>query len=159
MQSGEKILVTGGLGYIGSHTVVELIQAGHDVVIIDNLYNAKPSCLERIKQITGREHIDYVNADMTNFDTLDSLFATYKPTSVIHFAAYKAVAESVHKPLEYYYNNLLSTINLLRAMQKHKCKLIVFSSSACVYGDNPACKEEDQGVPTNPYGMTKVMNE
>lgn len=155
----KKILVTGGLGYIGSHTVVELIADGYEVVIVDNLYNAKIQCLERLKKITGRDHIDFEQVDLTDADRLDEVFNKYKPNGVIHFAAYKAVGESVHKPLEYYYNNLGGTINLMKTMRKHQCNVLVFSSSACVYGDNPACKETDSGTPTNPYGMTKSMNE
>jgi UDP-glucose 4-epimerase len=151
--------VTGGLGYIGSHTVVELIQEGYDVVIIDNLYNSKMKCLDRIKQITNKDEIAFENIDLTSEADLDKVFDKYKPQAVIHFAAYKAVGESVSKPLEYYYNNLCGTINLLKVMRKYNCNVIVFSSSACVYGDNPSCKEEDTGTPTNPYGMTKSMNE
>lgn len=96
---------------------------------------------------------------MTNFEELDKIFDKHQPHGVIHFAAFKAVGESVQKPLEYYHNNISGTINLMRTMTKHQCNVLVFSSSACVYGDNPACKEEDKGTPTNPYGMTKSMNE
>jgi len=157
---GERILVTGGLGYIGSHTVVELIAEGYDVLIIDNLYNSKINCLKRLEKITGKASIPFREVDLRNTEQLDSVFAEYKPTAVIHFAAMKAVGESVTKPLEYYDNNLIGTLNLLRVMQKHNCNKIVFSSSACVYGDgNPRCVETDSGTPTNPYGMTKTMIE
>ncbi len=131
----ERILVTGGLGYIGSHTVVELINEGYDVLIIDNLYNSKMQCLDRLKQITGKSSIPFENVDLKDYETLDNTFASYKPTAVIHFAAMKAVGESVSKPLEYYDNNLIGTINLLKVMKTHDCKKIVFSSSACVYGE------------------------
>ena len=128
-------MVTGGLGYIGSHTAVELISEGYDVLLLDNLYNSKMKCLERLKQITGKEDIKFVNADLKNYEEVDKVISEYKPTGVIHFAALKAVGESVSKPLEYYDNNLCGTINLLRVMQKHKVNKVVFSSSACVYGD------------------------
>ena len=127
--------MTGGLGYIGSHTAVELINEGYDILLLDNLYNSKMKCLERLRQITGREEIKFVNADLKNYEEVDKVISEYKPTGVIHFAALKAVGESVSKPLEYYDNNLCGTINLLRVMQKHKVNKIVFSSSACVYGD------------------------
>jgi UDP-glucose 4-epimerase len=127
--------VTGGLGYIGSHTAVELINEGYDILLLDNLYNSKMKCLERLKQITGKEEIKFVNADLKNYEDVDKVSAEYQPSGVIHFAALKAVGESVSKPLEYYDNNLCGTINLLRVMQKHKVNKIVFSSSACVYGD------------------------
>jgi len=158
-KSGKKILVTGGMGYIGSHTVVELISEGYDVVIVDNLYNSKMKCMERLCEITGKSSFDFENVDLTISDELDKVFEKHKPSAVIHFAAYKAVGESVQKPLEYYYNNLCSTLVLMKLMRKHNCNVIVYSSSACVYGDNPECKEEDSGIPTNPYGMTKTMNE
>ena len=146
-------MVTGGIGYIGSHTVVGLINEGYDVLILDNLYNSKMNCLERLKKITGQQEIKFVNADLKKFEEVDQIFESYKPTAVIHFAALKAVGESVAKPLEYYDNNISGTINLLRVMQKHKCNKIVFSSSACVYGDGKdKCVEEDSGIPTNPYG-------
>ena len=131
------VLVTGGLGYIGSHTVVELIAEGYDVVIVDNLYNSNMKCLDRIKQITKKDDIPFENVDIKNYEAMDKLFQQYKPTSVIHFAAYKAVGESVSKPLEYYDNNVSGTISLLRIMDKYQCRVFVFSSSACVYGENP----------------------
>lgn len=108
--------MTGGLGYIGSHTAVELINEGYDILLLDNLYNSKMKCLERLKQITGKEEIKFVNADLKNYEEVDKVIAEYKPTGVIHFAALKAVGESVSKPLEYYDNNLCGTINLLRVM-------------------------------------------
>ena len=108
--------MTGGLGYIGSHTVVELIQDGYDVLILDNLYNSKLKCLDRLKQITGKQDIQYVNADLKQIEEIDQVFTQFKPTAVIHFAGYKAVGESVSKPLEYYDNNIAGTINLLKVM-------------------------------------------
>lgn len=148
-----RILLTGGLGYIGSHTAVELLNEGYDVVIIDNLYNSKMKCLDRIKQITGKEGIPFEKVDLKNIEQVDKVFADYKPTTVIHFAAMKAVGESVSKPLEYYDNNVSGTINLLRVMQTHNSNKFIFSSSACVYGDgHEKCVESDSGVPTNPYG-------
>ena len=104
-------------------------------MIIDNLYNSKMKCLERLKEITGKQQIKFAHVDLKNYEETEKVIAEYKPTGVIHFAALKAVGESVSKPLEYYDNNLCGTINLLRAMQKHKVNKIVFSSSACVYGD------------------------
>ena len=140
--------------------MVELIQEGYDVLILDNLYNSKLKCLDRLKQITGKQDIQYVNADLKKIEEVDQIFAQFKPTAVIHFAGFKAVGESVSKPLEYYDNNIAGTINLLKVMQKFKCNKIVFSSSACVYGDGKQiCVEEDSGVPTNPYGQTKAMIE
>ena len=127
--------MTGGLGYIGSHTVVELLAEGYDILILDNLYNSKINCLQRLIKITGKQDIAFINADLKNYEEVDKIFSEYKPTSVIHFAGMKAVGESVSKPLQYYDNNVSGTINLLRIMDKHKCNKIVFSSSACVYGD------------------------
>ena len=110
-------------------------------------------CLERLKKITGKQDIPFVKADLKNYEDIDKVFTEYKPTGVIHFAALKAVGESVQKPLEYYDNNISGTLNLLKVMDKHKCNKVVFSSSACVYGDGHSnCVEEDTGYPTNPYG-------
>jgi UDP-glucose 4-epimerase len=130
-------------------------------LITDNLYNSKIKCLDRLKQITQKkDDIPFESADLKNIDDLRKVFAKYQPTSVIHFAAMKAVGESVSKPLEYYDNNVGGTINLLRVMQEFKCHKIIFSSSACVYGDGkPRCVETDCGIPTNPYGTTKTMIE
>ena len=147
------ILVTGGTGFIGSHTVVELIQAGKEVVIVDNFSNSKPEVLNRIEKITGTRPTFY-EADLLDKPAIDQIFDEQKIDAVIHFAGLKAVGESVHKPLEYYHNNCQS-------MREHGCKRMVFSSSATVYGmNNPVPFKE--GMPTsatNPYGYTKVMNE
>ena len=156
-----KILVTGGLGFIGSHTVVELLDNGYEVVVIDALYNSSIDVADKIKTITGKEFKLYVE-DVCNLEKLDEIFSIEKPDAVIHFAAYKAVGESVSKPIMYYRNNLVSTLNLCEVMQKYNCKKIVFSSSATVYGDPevlPITEECKVGGVTNPYGSTKLMNE
>ena len=156
-----NILVTGGTGYIGSHTCVELIQAGHEVVIFDNLSNSKKETLDRIEEITGKKPIFYL-ADMCDKDALEKIFTEQKIDAVIHFAGLKAVGESVAKPLEYYSNNLCGTLNLLSVMKAHGVKNIVFSSSATVYGDPaviPISEELPLGQTTNPYGETKKMQE
>lgn len=157
-----KILVTGGTGYIGSHTVVELLQAGHDVEIIDNLSNSKVGVLDKIEMITGVRP-KFQKADLLDVEAIDAIMSSGFD-AVMHFAGLKAVAESVEKPLLYYENNIGGTINLLNAMQKYGVKKIVFSSSATVYGepkDEGACSEEmptGRGI-TNPYGRTKYMIE
>lgn len=156
-----KILVTGGAGYIGSHTVVELQNAGHDVVVIDNLSNSKEIALQRVSEITGKP-IDFHNIDIRDFNALDKLLDKYTFDCCIHFAGLKAVGESVQKPLEYYDNNVGGTITLLRALDKHNCKNIIFSSSACVYGNPkiiPITEECPNGTCTNPYGQTKHVIE
>ena len=156
-----KILVTGGTGYIGSHTVVELQNAGHDVVVIDNLSNSNMLSLSRVAEITGKK-VDFYETDIRDFNAIDSLLDKYKFDCCIHFAGLKAVGESVQKPLEYYDNNVCGTVNLLRALNKHNCKNIIFSSSACVYGDPeiiPITEECPKGKCTNPYGQTKSMIE
>lgn len=154
------ILVTGGTGFIGSHTVVELIQAGKEVVIVDNFSNSKPEVLNRIEKITGTRPTFY-EADLLDKPAIDQIFDEQKIDAVIHFAGLKAVGESVHKPLEYYHNNITGTLMLCQSMREHGCKKIVFSSSATVYGmNNPVPFKE--GMPTsatNPYGYTKVMIE
>ena len=154
------ILVTGGAGFIGSHTVVELIQAGKEVVIVDNFSNSKPEVLNRIEKITGTRPTFY-EADLLDKPAIDQIFDEQKIDAVIHFAGLKAVGESVHKPLEYYHNNITGTLMLCQSMREHGCKRIVFSSSATVYGmNNPVPFKE--GMPTsatNPYGYTKVMIE
>lgn len=155
------ILVTGGTGYIGSHTCVELIQAGHNVIALDNLYNSKKVVLNRIEEITGVMPKFY-QTDVLDKDGLNRVFAENKIDAVIHFAGYKAVGESVEKPLEYYENNVTGALNLYDAMRKAGCKTIVFSSSATVYGNPEKCPiTEDMkiGGTTNPYGTSKVMNE
>lgn len=155
-----KILVTGGTGFIGSHTCVELIKAGYDVVIMDNLSNSKVGTVDRIAQITGKKPVFY-QTDIRDFFGTDRIFKEHKIDAVIHFAGLKAVGESVQKPWEYYENNINGTLVLLDAMRKNDCKNIVFSSSATVYGlDNVAPYTEDMRTSaTNPYGYTKVMIE
>ncbi len=157
-----KILLTGGTGYIGSHTAVELIEAGHEVEIIDNLFNSKITVLDSIEAITGTKPKFY-QVDLLNKANLDIIIKNGHYDAIMHFAGLKAVAESVEKPLKYYENNIDSTINLLESMQKHDVKKIIFSSSATVYGDHDGIKltEEMQagiGI-TNPYGETKFMIE
>ncbi len=155
-----KILVTGGAGYIGSHTVAELLSAGYDVIVIDNLSNSSQESLRRVKEITGKE-VEFRQADVRDSAVLDEIFATSTIDAVIHFAGLKAVGESVAKPLMYYQNNLDSTMVLLEQMDKHNVKKLVFSSSATVYGD-PATLPITEDMPrsaTNPYGQTKLMIE
>ena len=155
-------LVTGGAGYIGSHTLIELINNNFEVVVIDNLANSSRESLRRVEQITGHE-IPFIEADVRDQSALDDIFTTYSIDSVIHFAGLKAVGESVAKPLEYYDNNLVSTMTLLEAMRKHSVKQLVFSSSATVYGspsELPLRETSTVGVGlTNPYGKTKYMIE
>ncbi|MBQ6110364.1 MAG: UDP-glucose 4-epimerase GalE [Alphaproteobacteria bacterium] len=156
-----KILVTGGAGYIGSHTVVELQNTGHNVVVIDNLSNSKEIALQRVSQITNKP-IDFYNIDIRDFNALDKLLDKYSFDCCIHFAGLKAVGESVQKPLDYYDNNVGGTVTLLRALNKHNCKNIIFSSSACVYGNPkiiPITEECPKGLCTNPYGQTKHIIE
>ena len=155
-----KILLTGGAGFIGSHTYIELFNAGHEAVIVDNFYNASPRVLERLEAITGKPVVCY-NVDVCDAEALDKVFCEHQFDAVIHFAGYKAVGESVAKPLEYYHNNLESTIVLCNVMRKHGVKRIVFSSSATVYGMSdtmPLVETMPTGC-TNPYGWTKYMNE
>ena len=155
-------LVTGGAGYIGSHTLIELINNNFEVVVIDNLANSSRESLRRVEQITGHE-IPFIEADVRDRSVLDDIFTTYSIDSVIHFAGLKAVGESVAKPLEYYDNNLVSTMTLLEAMREHNVKQLVFSSSATVYGspsELPLRETSTVGVGlTNPYGKTKYMIE
>ena len=154
------ILVTGGAGFIGSHTCVELLEAGYDVVIMDNFCNSKPEALNRIKQITGKD-FKFYETDMLDYEGTSKIFKENKIDAVIHFAGLKAVGESCAKPVEYYYNNISGTINLIRAMRENGCKRMVFSSSATVYGmNNPIPYVETMPTSaTNPYGYTKVMIE
>ena len=155
------ILCTGGAGFIGSHTCVELINAGYDVVIADNLYNASEVVVERIARITGKQPAFY-RIDVTDREALDRLFSQERIDAVIHFAGYKAVGESVEKPLEYYANNLDATLVLCDVMRTHGCRKIVFSSSATVYGDPaeiPITEQCPMGERTNPYGESKAMQE
>ena len=157
----KTVLVTGGTGYIGSHTVVSLIQNGYDVVIVDNLYNSNKAVLKRIETITGVLPKFY-QIDILDREGLDRVFAENSIDAVIHFAGYKAVGESVAKPLLYYENNITGSLNLYAAMAKAGCKTIVFSSSATVYGNPEKCpitEDSKVGGTTNPYGTSKLMNE
>ena len=156
------ILVSGGAGYIGSHTCIELLNAGFDIVVADNYYNASPVVLDRVKQITGKDFRFY-QADMTKHEDVEKIFTECPDiTAVIQFAAYKAVGESVSKPIEYYYNNLNCTLVILDVMRHHDCHNFVFSSSATVYGDPasvPITEDFPVGATTNPYGTTKAFTE
>ena len=154
-----RILVTGGAGYIGSHTCVELLNAGYDVVVVDNLYNASEKALERVEEITGKKVVFY-NADIRDKEAMNDIFDKEKVDAVIHFAGLKAVGESVVKPIEYYENNIAGTLNLCDAMRNHGVKNIIFSSSATVYGDPafiPITEECPKGTCTNPYGHSSVI--
>ena len=155
-----KILVTGGAGFIGSHTCVEFLESGYEVVVLDNLSNSKEESLRRVEQITGKK-ITFYKADMRDAAAMKQIFAENEIDAVVHFAGLKAVGESVEKPLEYYENNLNGTFVLLAAMREAGCKRFVFSSSATVYGmHNPVPYVEDMPTSaTNPYGYTKVMIE
>lgn len=155
------ILVTGGAGYIGSHTTVELLNAGYDVVIVDNFYNCKKDSLDRIRALTTKGFTFY-NCDIRNAEGMDRIFKEQKIDAVIHFAGLKAVGESCQKPIEYFDNNVNGTLVLADVMRKNNCKKIVFSSSATVYGmNNPSPLKEEMpiGGVTNPYGRTKLMIE
>lgn len=155
------VLVTGGLGYIGSHTVIELIEEGFEPIVIDNLSNSKLEVKDKIERITGKKLKVYIE-DVCNEESLDKIMTENNITDVIHFAGYKAVGESVAKPIMYYENNLLSTISLLKQMKKHHVKNIIFSSSATVYGQPeklPITEDSKVGGTTNPYGTTKLMIE
>lgn len=155
-----KILVTGGTGFIGSHTCVELLANGYEIVIADNLSNSKEAVVGRIEKISGKK-VTFRNVDVCDYDALSEVFKENNIDAVIHFAGFKAVGESVQKPLEYYTNNLNGTFVLLKVMREYNCKKIVFSSSATVYGmNNKAPYTEDMPTSaTNPYGYTKVMIE
>ncbi len=155
------ILVTGGAGYIGSHTCIELIKAGYDVVVLDNLSNSSEKSLERVAQITGKQ-VPFYKVDILDKDGMNQVFEKENIDSVIHFAGLKAVGESVAKPLEYYHNNITGTLLLCDVMRRHQVKNIIFSSSATVYGDPafvPITEECPKGEITNPYGQTKSMLE
>lgn len=155
------ILCTGGAGYIGSHTCVELLNSGYDVVVLDNLSNSSEEALKRVEQITGRS-VRFYKADILDRGALDKVFSENEIDAVIHFAGLKAVGESVEKPLEYYQNNISGTLNLCDVMRSHGVKSIIFSSSATVYGDPefiPITEDCPKGSPTNPYGWTKSMLE
>jgi len=154
------VLVTGGAGYIGSHTSLQLLEAGYDIVLFDNLSNSNEASISRLRQLSGVS-IPFVKGDILNKEDLNAVFSQYEITSVIHFAGLKAVGESTEKPLLYYNNNVTGSLNLLESMAHHGVKAIVFSSSATVYGD-PASVPIQEGFPlsaTNPYGQTKLMIE
>ena len=155
-----KILVTGGLGYIGSHTCCELLNKDYDIVVVDNLSNSKIEVLDKIKKITGKTFSFYLE-DVCDEDALEKIFCENKIDAVIHFAAYKSVGESVEFPIAYYENNLGTTLKLCKVMQKYNCNKFVFSSSATVYGvpKSLPIKEDFPLSTTNPYGTTKLMNE
>ena len=157
-----SILVTGGAGYIGSHTCVELVEAGYDIVVADNLSNSCEEAVHRVEHIVGKS-IPFVKAELTHADEVEELFERFGDIdAVIHFAGLKAVGESVAKPLEYYYNNLTCTLEVLKAMRRHNVKNFVFSSSATVYGDPervPISEDFPTGGTTNPYGTTKLFQE
>ncbi len=155
-----KILVTGGLGFIGSHTCVSLLEENYEVVVVDKLSNSDISVIDKIKKITNK-NLKFYQADVCNEEELDKIFSNEKIDAVIHFAAYKAVGESVEKPILYYENNLISTIKLCKIMKKHHCNKLVYSSSATVYGSPKELpiKEDFPLSTTNPYGTTKLMTE
>lgn len=156
-----RILVSGGAGYIGSHTCLQLLEQGHEVVVFDNLCNSSEESLKRVRQITGKE-LTFYKADMLDAPAIHAIFDKEQIDAVIHFAGLKAVGESVAKPLEYYHNNITGTLILCDAMRKHGVKKIIFSSSATVYGDPafiPITEECPKGKCTNPYGQTKSMLE
>lgn len=156
-----SVLVTGGAGFIGSHTVVELQNAGYDVVVVDNLSNSSERSLERVGTITGK-NVTFYKADILDREALETIFEEEEISACIHFAGLKAVGESVAKPWEYYQNNIAGTLTLVDVMRKHNCRNIIFSSSATVYGDPaiiPITEECPKGACTNPYGWTKSMLE
>ncbi len=155
-----KILVTGGAGYIGSHTCVEILNEGHSVVVLDNLSNSSVKAVNMVESITGKP-IHFIQADLLDRSAIDEILGTQEIDAVIHFAGLKAVGESVEQPLWYYHNNITGTLHLLDSMVKHEVKTLVFSSSATVYGD-PDSVPIDENFPTratNPYGQTKLMIE
>ena len=156
-----KILVTGGAGFIGSHTLIELVEAGHTPVVVDNLSNSSPKAIERVEKIVGKT-IPFYNVDIRDREGLEKVFAENTFDCCIHFAGLKAVGESVQKPWEYYENNIGGTLVLVDVMRKHGCKNIIFSSSATVYGapeTMPITEDCPKGTVTNPYGQTKSMLE
>lgn len=155
------ILLPGGAGYIGSHTAVELLKRGKEIVILDNFSNSKPEVLDKIKQITGKD-FKFYELDYTNKEEVEKVFKENNIEAVINFAGYKAVGESVRKPIEYYTNNICGALTLLDVMRKYNCKKFIFSSSATVYGDPevvPITEECKVGGTTNPYGTTKLFIE
>ena len=152
------ILLTGGLGYIGSHTAVELLNRNNQIIIVDDLSNSKIETVDKIKKITGKD-FKFIKADLKDFSLVEKIFAENKISAVVHFAGYKAVGESVKIPISYYENNLGSTLNLLKCMEKFNVNNFVFSSSATVYGTNEIMplKEDFPTGATNPYGRTKLF--
>jgi len=157
----KKVLITGGAGYIGTHTIIELAKADYEFVVYDNLSNSSKEALKRVEHIIDKK-INFIKGDIRDKEKLREVFSLYKIDSVIHFAGLKAVGESVAEPIKYYDNNVAGTITLLKAMQKSGCKKIVFSSSATVYGDpvsNPIDESFEVGGTTNPYGTSKLMIE
>lgn len=156
-----KVLLTGGAGYIGSHTIVEMDKAGHEVVVVDNYSNSSPRVIGRVEEIIGKK-VPHYEADVADEAAMDAIFASHKIDAVVHFAGYKAVGESVSKPLEYYENNIGSTLTLLKSMKKAGVKKLIFSSSATVYGKPEKCpitEDSPTGNCSNPYGFTKYMIE
>ncbi|MBQ4269445.1 MAG: SDR family NAD(P)-dependent oxidoreductase, partial [Clostridia bacterium] len=154
------ILVTGGSGYIGSHTVLELLNKNYDVVVVDNLSNSSKESLKRVQEITGKT-VTFYEKDVRDIQAMDEIFVNHKIEAVIHFAAFKAVGESCRLPLKYYDNNISGTVGLLQVMEKHNVKKIIFSSSATVYGspERLPLDENCRLSTTNPYGSTKLMME
>ena len=154
------VLVTGGMGYIGSHTCISLLEAGYSIIILDNLYNSNVDTLNKIKLITKKE-VTFYQCDCTNREELFEIFEKHDISGVLHFAGLKAVGESTEKPYEYYYNNIVSTLLIAQACQKYKVSKLIFSSSATVYGENTVPFKETMSLlpTTNPYGETKVMSE
>lgn len=156
-----RILVTGGAGYIGSHTCLELLNAGHELVVVDNLGNSKLESLERVQTLTGKS-LEFIELDLLDKEGLAAAFARQSVAAVVHFAAFKAVGESVQKPLEYYHNNVSGTINLLDVMRQNQCRNLVYSSSCTVYGEpqeTPITEAHPTTAAQNPYGWTKLMTE
>jgi len=156
-----RILVTGGAGYIGSHTCVELLSAEHDIVVVDNLSNSKRESLRRVEQLTGKS-LEFHQTDLLDTAGLRTAFASRPCDAVIHFAAFKAVGESVDKPLEYYWNNVAGTLNLLKVMRENRCQNLVYSSSCTVYGEPqqvPITEDQPTAAAESPYGWSKLMTE
>ncbi len=156
-----QILVTGGAGYIGSHTCVDLLNAGHEIVVVDNLSNSKDESLKRVQQLTGKT-LEFFETDLLDKERLSAAFSAKPIDAVIHFAAFKAVGESVDIPLEYYSNNVAGTLGLLEVMRQHNCKNLVYSSSCTVYGQSkhvPITEAEPTATAESPYGWTKLMTE